>query len=137
MTYLRWILWALTIAYWITLFVFTHLPPDRLPHANVSDKLEHFLAYGLLSGMVGLTLWVAFPTRKWVTRLPLLVIVGAAAYGAFDELTQPLTRRTADIHDWFADCAGALAAAVVLFVLQRMFSSKVSARLTPSASPLA
>jgi VanZ family protein len=137
MTYLRWILWALTLAYWATLFVFTHLPPSRLPHPDVNDKLEHFLAYGLLSGMMGLTLWVAFPTRRWVARLPLLIVVGAAAYGAFDELTQPLTRRTADIHDWFADCAGAVAAAVVLFLLQRAFSARISARPTASPAPLA
>jgi VanZ family protein len=135
MNFLRWILWALTLAYWVTLFVFTHLPPIRLPQVNVSDKLEHFLAYGLLCGMMGLTLWVAFPTRRWVYRLPLLIVLGAAAYGAFDEITQPLTRRTADVHDWLADCGGALAAALVLFVLQKMFSSRVSSRPTASASP--
>ena len=131
MTYLRWALWVLTLGYWVTLFVFTHLPPSRLPHTNVSDKLEHFLAYGLLSFMSGLTLWVAFPGRKWVNRLPLLVVVGAAAYGAFDELTQPLTRRTADIRDWYSDCTGAIAAAAVLFLLQRAFALKRTAPTPP------
>src|SRR4051812_20643375 len=137
MTYLRRILWGLTIAYWATLFVFTHLPPKDMPHVGVNDKLEHFLAYGLLSGMIGITLWVAFPTRRWVSRLPLLIVVVAAAYGAFDELTQPLTHRDCDIHDWFGDCAGALVAAAVLFALQRGFSSKISARLTASPAPSA
>src|SRR4051812_30181633 len=137
MTYLRRILWGLTIAYWAIMFVSTHLPPKNLPNIGVNDKLEHFFAYGLLSGMMGVTLWVAFPTSRWVSRLPLLIVVGAAAYGAFDELTQPLTHRTCDIHDWFGDCAGALTAALVLFALQRAFSSKISARLTASPAPSA
>jgi len=135
MAYLRRILWGLTVAYWATLFVFTHLPPKDLPHVEVNDKFEHFFAYGLLSGMMGVTLWAAFPTRRWVSRLPLVILVGAAAYGAFDELTQPLTHRNCDIHDWFADCSGAFVAAVVLFALQRAFGATVSARLTASPAP--
>ena len=133
MTYLRRILWALTLGYWVTLFVFTHLPPSKLPHVNVSDKLEHFLAYGLLSFMGGVTLWVAFPNRRWVFRVPLLIVVGAAAYGAFDELTQPLTHRTCDIHDWYADCTGALGAAVVLVAFQRYVRHRASAPAGPAA----
>ena len=133
MTYLRQILWALTLGYWVTLFVLTHLPPTALPHVNVSDKLEHFLAYGLLSFMSGVTLWVAFPNRRWVFRVPLLIVVGAAAYGAFDELTQPLTHRICDIHDWYADCMGALGAAVVLFSFQRYVRHRTSAPSGPSA----
>ena len=136
MTYLRRILWAVTLVYWISLFVATHLPPSRLPRAGVGDKFQHFAAYGLLTFMVGLTVWVAFPDRRWVSRLPLLLLVPVAAYAAFDELTQPLAGRIADINDWFADCGGALAAALVLYVLQRALGTRVSSR-PASAAPVA
>jgi VanZ family protein len=34
------------------------------------------------------------------------VAIALAAFGAVDEITQPLFGRTADVLDWAADCAG-------------------------------
>ena len=40
------------VGYWIALLTATHLPPRHLPDTHVSDKLEHFTAYGVLAGLL-------------------------------------------------------------------------------------
>jgi VanZ family protein len=133
MTNLRRILWSVTIAYWVMLFVATHVPPVRLPGTMVSDKTQHFVAYAVLTLMAGVTLWMAFPARRWIGFLPLFSVLGAAAYGAFDEITQPITGRTRDFRDWVADCGGALLAAGLLLLLQRIARLRAEPPAGPSA----
>ena len=119
MTLTRRILWTMTAAYWVVLFVLTHTPPRHMPPGPASDKLMHFLAYLVLSFLLGTTLYLALPGQR--RRLPLLVLVLGAAYGALDELTQPFSGRMAEWGDWWADMAGVAAVAAVLFVLVRLF----------------
>jgi VanZ family protein len=107
----RRLLWTITIGYWLVLFTLTHLPPSKLPQTHVSDKLEHFTAYGLLAGWLSLSLTSA---RRSVLKTILLVMAIVLIYAAADELTQPLTHRTCDIHDWFADGIGAATGAVLI-----------------------
>jgi VanZ family protein len=47
--------------------------------------------------------------RPFGPRAAIGVVVGLAVYGALDELTQIPVGRYADVYDWLADCAGALA----------------------------
>ena len=112
----RRILWVLTILYWVILFALTHLPPDRLPHGPGSDKVHHFTAYALLCFILGATLWQAFPSRRRL--IPLLVLLVAAVYGGFDEITQILVGRDCELNDWLADVSGAATAGAVLYALQ-------------------
>lgn len=128
MSLARRILWTLTVTYWVALFTLTHVPPAHLPQGPGGDKAMHFLAYFALAFLVGSTFYLAFPAR--VRLMPLAVIVLAAGYGAFDELTQPLVGRFAEWGDWYADCAGAAAAAAVLFVLQRLFPPRASGNVS-------
>ncbi len=98
---------AVLVAYWLVLFVSTHLPSGAIPHPRAWDKLLHFAAYG------GLTFLLAWPVAarsgpSLGTYVYLLVI--AACYGAVDELGQiPIPGRAADIWDWVADVVGAVA----------------------------
>jgi VanZ family protein len=112
----RRILWAVTILYWGVLFALTHLPPDRLPHGPGSDKLHHFTAYAVLCFILGATLWQAFPSRRRL--IPLVVLLVAALYGGFDEFTQILVGRDCELNDWLADVSGAATAGAVLYALQ-------------------
>jgi VanZ family protein len=118
MSLARRILWAMTAAYWVAIFVATHLPPEHLPRPGVRDKTAHFFAYLGLSFLVGTTLWLAYPRGRRV--IPLLVLVIGAAYGAFDEITQGMVRRHPSVDDWLADCAGAAVAAGILLLAQRV-----------------
>ena len=62
----------------------------------VSDKLLHFIAYGVM--VLPVTLERVFPQ--------FLVFIIALAYGGFIELIQPYWGREADIMDMWANIAG-------------------------------
>ena len=94
----------------------THQPPSRVSYPVANDKAIHFVAYLGLGFLVGSTLLLAVPRARRL--LPLWVILVAASYGAFDEITQAFVRRTPDVQDWFADCAGAAVGAGIIWVVQ-------------------
>jgi VanZ family protein len=96
--------WALG-TYWVLLFTATHIPGQDMPDTHVNDKLEHFLAYGMLGGLIFLNLWTRRPARRNIGGLVLAI---GAAYGAVDEWTQaiPYIHRSCELRDWFADVAG-------------------------------
>lgn len=115
----RW-LGPLLAVYWLAIFAATHLPQAALPPSTLGDKAEHFIAYGLLAVLLNLWLIHRFP------RLPmpwLWTLCIAMAYGAIDELTQPIVNRHAALGDWIADATGAalgvLLVNTVLFAVAR------------------
>ena len=93
--------WALG-AYWVVLFVATHVPGESLPGSTLldSDKLIHAMAYGVLTALA-LFAWPSAP--RW--RLAAAMV----AYGAIDEVTQDWFGRTTDLYDWYADALGVAA----------------------------
>ena len=95
----------LAAAYAITLVLATHYPKldQLLGRYGHADKLLHFVAYFLLAVFVALAVWGA---GRWSRRAVVAVAIALAAFGAVDEITQPLFGRTADVFDWVADCAG-------------------------------
>ena len=105
---------ALSI-YWVTLFYGTHmkLPPGVLP--GHSDKLVHFCAYAALAVLL-MSLRFTRGGYSWFGVICRWLIL--AAYGVFDEQTQKLIHRTADLHDWYADLLGAaFGLAAVIFLV--------------------
>jgi VanZ family protein len=109
--------WIILLLYWGFLFYCTHLPAITIP-LQANDKTAHYLAYGLLGGLLYLALWANNPRRS---DLVFLVLVIGMCYGALDEWTQPLPwfRRTCDLVDWFADCAGLATADVGMTLIRR------------------
>jgi VanZ family protein len=111
---LRRLVLAALIVYWIALVAGTHWP--TLPQIGPKnfDKVLHVSAYCGLIVLLSLSL---FWGRPWQWRRYAAVFLGLAAFGGFDELTQPPFHRTADWLDWFADLTGlsvGLALAVAL-----------------------
>lgn len=102
------------VIYWIVIFILTSLPIDIAININVSDKIEHFGAYGVLS-------FLLFFTLSFQKKIPLFkefpatfTLVFASLYGMVDELHQLLVPgRNADIKDWIADFTGALLAVLI------------------------
>jgi VanZ family protein len=62
----------------------------------------HFLGFAIL-GL--LTVWRLGERRRGLAVI-LLWFVGLAAYGVFDETTQPFFNRDCEFFDWIADCGG-------------------------------
>jgi len=96
---------ALTVAYATTLVWATHHPkPAGLLGPNApSDKTLHFVAYGLLGGLVTTTLLAAGRYRR---RSLAVWFSGLLVFAALDELTQPPFGRHAEPLDWLYDAIG-------------------------------
>jgi len=103
---------VLAAAYWVVLFVLTHIPSVTLPDITLIDKICHALAYATLAFAIGsvLTIW-----RGYQPRLPVWIWTIAVSYGAIDEYTQQFVQnRSCDILDLLADSLGAAAGLLAL-----------------------
>jgi len=108
-------------SYVALMFMATHMPAAHIPKSLPgSDKHWHFLAYFGLGVM--LAVWGRSRPSNW----PWVCLGIAAAYGIADELLQIPFGRTADLHDWFADLAGAASGVAVVAILA---NTGVAARL--------
>jgi VanZ family protein len=95
----------LLAAYWLLLITATHIPkvPEPLGF-RTSDKVQHLVAYGTLAVLAA---WVWSLLRPFGWRQALLLLALVASHGVFDEVTQPIFGRNADVLDWYADVTGA------------------------------
>jgi VanZ family protein len=94
-----------TAAYAGVLVFATHYPkPEELVGGRLpSDKLLHFIAYGLLGLLAALMLR---SRGRLVGRTAPVLAAGLAAWAVIDEATQPLFGRAADPLDWVYDVIG-------------------------------
>ncbi|MEM6314675.1 MAG: VanZ family protein [Planctomycetota bacterium] len=97
------------LCYWTALAFGTHNPRlGEIPQMSMFgvDKVVHFLAYAGLAFFMRCAI-KPVPGRGWA------VLVLCSAYGAVDELTQPLFNRTCDPFDWIANVAGVTTVCVI------------------------
>jgi VanZ family protein len=123
MVALRWFIIIVLVLYWGFALTMTHIPHPPPIGPPVSDKLIHFLAYGLLSGLLFLALWLSRPSLRY---LPLIVLGVIIAYAAFDELTQPIFNRDAEFEDFLADSAAGVVAAGVLGLIRHLNRPRIA-----------
>ena len=110
----------LLAAYWLALFVATHIPrvPQELTLPG-GDKWQHFVAYA------GLAFLLAFRQSfgALLTWKRAAAVVGIVAlYGVVDELSQIPVGRHADLLDWLADVIGASGGTALLAGLRGAIS---------------
>ncbi len=108
---------ALAASGLIGVLIVTHIPQEympRTPQGSYFDKIEHVLAYG------GITLLFMLSLR-WPARPGVLVAVllGLAAVGVLDEVTQPWVNRIASTGDFIADLVGIVVVTLVFLVGKR------------------
>jgi VanZ family protein len=115
---------AALVGYWVVLVVVTHIPTVPQPLAS-SDKYQHFVAYGGLALLIAWA-WSLRAPFGWKQALLVLALVGLQ--GAFDEVTQPLFGRHADVTDWRADMIGAVVAVVVFSAVRALVRGRLNAR---------
>lgn len=107
----------LFVAYWVVLFLATHLQIPRPIQEEVAglDKYIHAAAYFILAGL--LVLWNGWPYRLTFSRL-LTIALFIATYAVFDEWLQSKVNRFADVKDWVADIIGGFCALALAAVVQ-------------------
>jgi len=99
--------WGYVIAWAITIFILSAQPDLRLPSSlPSSDKVAHFLVYGVLGWLWARAIILRCP--KWATVLVLLsTLAFTGIYGLSDEWHQLYVHgRSADLHDALADVCG-------------------------------
>lgn len=117
------------IMYWLILFAATTLPTQHMPKTGISDKIEHFLGYFLLTFLLCNTLYFQdkkVKMKKFTVTMSLGIV---AFYGMVDELHQYfIPGRFCDINDWIADVTGAVIAGVCYFFLKMYFQELLKNR---------
>lgn len=123
------------MAYWVVIFTLTHWPDidDFAPSMPSGfDKLVHGSMY---AGWAVCWFWLLSGSSLRVRRSTLAwIVVGGAAYGVFDELTQAVVGRTPDVGDFLADMIGITAALVLLRWWSR-YRLRPQARFSTSQRP--
>ncbi|MBI2478831.1 MAG: VanZ family protein [Planctomycetia bacterium] len=110
-------------AYWLAIFIGTHMPQGIQSLGGINDKLLHFGAYAGLAFLLAAAL-TSLRVRHGVLLLPMTV---AAVYGCLDELSQiPILGRRAEVADLAADMFGAgvgvIAFCILSFAVVKVFA---------------
>lgn len=103
----------LLVIYWLILFTLTSIPTVTVDFGfKWQDKLEHLLAFGVLSFLIAnfLTFSRNIVFNK---KSVLIVLVIILLYAAIDELHQPFFGRICDIWDFTFDFLGGIAGLIV------------------------
>ncbi len=124
---------AALVVYWAALCVGTHVPGRFVGTPLISDKVLHFSAYAGLSFLIA-TLLPLLGVQSWRAYGGALIV--AVCYGAIDELGQiPIPGRTADIADWWADVAGAVAGLACCWLMMAAIVRRPRSRLQLQKRP--
>lgn len=109
--------------YWVILLTATSLPAPDLPDVWGSDKLKHYLAYGVLSFLLNLTMLVQERQKYTPQKAALVTIVICFFYGVLDELHQIfIPGRSCELLDLIADIIGAVTGSIIVLFLARKSS---------------
>lgn len=114
------------IVYLALLFTLSSIPTLPAPDYGIelSDKVNHFLAYGLL-GMLGYRSVKRLAGDRTTGARIVAALLFCALYGVIDELHQMLVPgRSAEVADWIADLLGGLTGIVVMGALGRWMKAR-------------
>jgi len=113
-----WMVYVPLTIYWLILLTATSIPVEKLPSIGINDKINHFIAYFVLSVLVNLTLIYQRKSRLLFEKALVATIVICLFYGAVDELHQMLVPgRFAETLDWIADALGTFTGISIFYFL--------------------
>jgi VanZ family protein len=118
-----WLVYIPLGVYWLILFTATSLPLNQLPSIGLSDKINHFAAFFILSVLLYLTLKFQRKNRFLFEKAFMLTLIICLIYGAIDEIHQMwIPGRYTELLDWVADGLGSIAGLLVVIFLMNKFS---------------
>jgi VanZ family protein len=108
------------VVYWIVLLAATSIPAASMPSIGVADKLNHFLAYFVLSVLLFLTLLFQEKFDLSLSRIAIYTFLISTVYGVLDEVHQMfIPGRSAEFLDWVADSIGGGLGVLLMMYLVR------------------
>jgi len=106
------------IFYWLILFTLTTLPTESIPSVGVSDKVEHLLAYFVLSILLYLTLLFQKKSVLLKNYAMLFTVLIVFTYGIIDEVHQlMIPGRSCELLDFLADMIGGIIGIIIVKIL--------------------
>jgi VanZ family protein len=117
--------------YWLVIFILTSLPGNIALDMHVSDKIEHFGAYGLLGVFLYSALYFQKKYKILSENPATFTLIFASLYGMVDELHQLFVPgRSADILDWTADFIGSVLAVIITkFIIEKLKEAELKKSL--------
>ena len=115
------------IIYWIIILIGTTIPADAFVDVvELSDKVEHFIAYFGLAVLLGLNLYFQEKWEKISLYYIVATLIICLTYGVLDELHQLFVpNRMAEFWDWVADSLGTITGLFVTSIfLQKIIKNK-------------
>ncbi len=110
------------IVYWVALIIATSLPSKEMPNIKINDKIEHLLAYLVLSFLFNLTLLVQNKFQLLKNKAYISTIIFLGVYAMVDELHQAfIPGRDCSILDWSADIIGVFLGVSLTYFLVKKF----------------
>jgi VanZ family protein len=110
------------LAYWLLIFVGTHLPSHSIPALGKGDKAIHFAAFG---GLAFLLAWAIPSGRRPLSYNIAIAAAIAFVYAVVDELTQLMVPgRSGDVWDVVADSVG-IVLGLVAYLIARQAISRI------------
>lgn len=102
------------IIYWCILFILTSLPSGIAISTDVSDKINHFGAYGLLSVLLYSCMHFQEKYKLFKNYPATFTLFFASIYGLLDEIHQMFVPgRSAEFLDWIANFLGSVTAVLI------------------------
>jgi VanZ family protein len=117
-------------AYWIFLFLCTHLPNLELEGPVRSDKTVHVIAFGILAFVY----WRLVESFSRPVSATFVVYAGIVLvlYASADEYTQQFVNRGTDVGDWVANLAGITIVLIALETQRRLANRGKRPDLAPN-----
>ncbi|HEX2787912.1 MAG TPA: VanZ family protein [Ignavibacteria bacterium] len=113
------------ISYLVFIFILSSIPGADLPEIKfeLSDKIAHFLVFGLLCFLFFYSLKNQYKYVKLQKFAPEFAVLFTLLYGITDEIHQMYTpNRSSDVLDVVADFLGAL----VIYLIIKLYLKKTS-----------
>jgi len=104
----------------LAIFIGTSVPGAGSSSEDGRDKIEHFLAYGVLAILMYRSWRLSRTSHRSHRGLSAVTALTTAGWALLDELHQmPIPGRTCNVLDWAADVAGLIVALILITYWQR------------------
>jgi VanZ family protein len=121
----KYFVYAPLVVYWLILFIGTSLPAQTVPQFGVKDKVEHFLAYMILTFLLSINFLIQDKIKIFRQKPFLFSFLLGSGYGVLDEVHQLIIPgRSCELLDLTADIIGSILGIILSYILFKIDYSR-------------